>query len=267
MGGGGLPDMVKYLLIANGAVFFLQMFVGPSAVYTLGLVPRLAWSRLYVWQFATYMFLHGGLLHLALNMYALYIFGSEIERMWGPKAFLRYYLITGIGAGLFHTLLTPMSVVPTIGASGAVLGVLTAFAVMFPDRQITLLLFFILPVTLRARTLAIGYAVISLLSGASGSPDGIAHFAHLGGMLVGYLYLKRGGGLSELKAKYTQWQRRRNMRVHREREEELEKLRRLADAVLDKANAVGFENLTGDEKRILKRASRVLNNYEKYNTD
>lgn len=259
--------MVKTLLIANGIVFVLQMFVGPSVVYVLGLVPKLAWSRLYLWQFGTYMFLHGGLLHLALNMYALYLFGSEIERMWGPKAFLRYYLITGVGAGLFHTLLTPMSTVPTIGASGAVLGVLTAFAVMFPDRQITLLLFFILPVTLRARTLAIGYAVISLLSGASGSPDGVAHFAHLGGMLVGYIYLKRGGGLSGLKDWYTHWKRRRNMRMHQERQQELDKLRRLADAVLDKANAVGFENLTRDEKSILKRASQVLNNHEKYDAD
>ncbi|NQT27871.1 rhomboid family intramembrane serine protease [candidate division KSB1 bacterium] len=267
MGGGGIPDMVKYLLIANGAMYFLQMFTGPSLIYILGLVPKLAWSRFHIWQLATYMFLHGGILHIALNMYALYIFGSEVERMWGPKAFLRYYFITGIGAGLIHTLLMPMSTVPTIGASGAVLGVLTAFAIMFPDREITLLLFFILPVTLKARTLAIGYAVISLFSGASGSPDGIAHFAHLGGMLVGYLYLKRGSSLSGLKTQYTQWRRRRNMRVHREHEEELEKLRRLADAVLDKANAVGMKNLTKDEKLILKRASQVLKNNEKYNSD
>lgn len=267
-GGGGLPDMVKYLLIGNGIVFVLQMFIGPNILYyTLGLVPKLAWSRLYIWQFLTYMFLHGGILHLALNMYALYLFGSEIEQMWGPKAFLRYYLITGIGAGLFHTLLTPMSTVPTIGASGAVLGVLTAFAILFPDREITLLLFFILPVTLKARTLAIGYAVISLLSGASGSPDRIAHFAHLGGMIVGYLYLKRGIDIDSIKSKYNHWKRRRQMRVHREREEELDKLRRLADAVLDKANAVGMKNLTKDERLILKRASRVLNNYEKYKTD
>ncbi len=216
MGGGGLPDMVKYLMIANGIVYVLQMFAGPSMIYALGLVPRLAWSRLYIWQFATYMFLHGGIFHLALNMYALYIFGSEIERMWGPKAFLRYYFITGIGAGFFHTLLTPMSTVPTIGASGAVLGMLTAFALMFPDREITLLLFFILPVRLRARTLAIGYAIISLLSGVSGSPDRIAHFAHLGGMVVGYFYLKRGNSLRDIKNLYTQWKRRRNMRVHRE---------------------------------------------------
>ena len=112
----------------------------------LGLIPRWAWSRFFLWQFVTYMFLHGGLFHLIINMYALWVFGTEVERMWGPKAFYRYYFITGIGAGIVHTLITPLSTIPTIGASGAVLGVLTAFAMMFPDREITLLLFFILPV-------------------------------------------------------------------------------------------------------------------------
>jgi membrane associated rhomboid family serine protease len=264
MGGGGMTDAVKKLLIANGVFFVIQMFAGPAMTASLGLVPRLAWSRLYLWQFVTYLFLHGGFVHLALNMYALYMFGSEVERMWGSKAFLRYYFITGIGAGAIHTLVTPFSMSPTIGASGAVAGVLAAYALMYPRNEITLLLFFILPVRMQARTLALGYALISVLSGAAGSPDRIAHFAHLGGMLVGYVYLKRGSSFDFLKSQFHQRQRERNMRVVREREEEADKLRRLADAVLDKANAVGFENLTRDEKLILKRAAEVLKNEEKY---
>ncbi|HDQ45534.1 MAG TPA: rhomboid family intramembrane serine protease [bacterium] len=258
--GGGMTETVKKLMIANGVLFVIQMFTGPSLIALLGLVPRLAWSRFFLWQFVTYLFLHGGFLHLALNMYALFVFGSEVERMWGPRAFLRYYLITGIGAGLLHTLITPFSMTPTIGASGAVAGVLVAFALMFPNREITLLLFFILPVRLRARTLAVGYALISVLSGVAGSPDGIAHFAHLGGMLVGYLFLRRGGSLESLKSCLHRWRRTRHMRVARE----ADRLRSLADAILDKANAVGFENLTRDERLILKRAARVLKNEDKY---
>ncbi len=259
IGSGGMTEAVKKLLIANGIVFVLQFTVGPQFILAFGLVPRMAWSRFYIWQFVSYMFLHGGLFHLLINMYVLWMFGSEVERMWGAKAFYRYYFITGIGAGLIHTLLTPFSLVPTIGASGAVLGILTAFAVMFPNRQITLLLFFILPVTMRAKTLALLFAGMSLFSGMMGSADGVAHFAHLGGMLVGYLYMKRGAQLGSLKERYQKWRRTHRMRVERHNQEELDRLRKLVDQVLDKANEVGMENLTRDEKILLKRASKILN--------
>ncbi len=257
--GSGITDTVKILLILNGAAFLLLLIAGSPLIATFGLIPRLAWSRFFIWQFFTYMFLHGGLFHLFFNMYALWVFGCEVERMWGPRAFLRYYLITGVGAGIIHTLITPMSMVPTIGASGAVLGVLTAFAMMFPDREITMLLFFILPVRMRARTLALLFAGISLFSGVIGSADGIAHFAHLGGMLVGYLYLKIDWRWGALKKRFEDLQRKRRMRVIHKKEEEREKLRRLVDQVLDKANDVGMENLTRDEKLLLKRASKILN--------
>ena len=249
VGRGGLTEAVKKLLIANGIVYILG----------LGLVPRWVWSRFFIWQLASYMFLHGGFFHLVINMYALWVFGGEVERMWGPKAFLRYYFITGVGAGVIHTLITPFSTIPTIGASGAVLGVLTAFAVMFPDREITLLLFFILPVRRRARTLALLFAGMSVFSGVMGSADGVAHFAHLGGMLVGYLYMKQDWKLSSLRRRFDEWRRKQRMDVHRHKEEDLERLRRLVDQVLDKANEVGMENLTRDEKLLLTRASKIFN--------
>ena len=261
IGGGGITDAVKNLLIANGVAYLIQMVVGPRIILALGLVPALAWGRFFVWQFGTYMFLHGGLFHLVINMYALWVFGCEVERMWGPKAFYRYYFITGIGAGIIHSLIAlaaGSSMVPTIGASGAVLGVLTAFAVMFPDRQITLLLFFILPVTMKARTLALLFAGMSLFSGMAASGN-VAHFAHLGGMLVGYLYMKQDWQFSALKNMYHEWRRKQRMHVDQKDEAEEEKLRRLVDQVLDKANDVGMENLTRDEKLLLKRASKILN--------
>ena len=257
IGGGGITEAVKMLLIANGIGFVIQMLLGPRMIYFLGLVPRLAWSRFFIWQFVTYMFLHGGFFHILINMYALWVFGCEVERMWGANAFYKYYFITGIGAGIIHTLLTPLSTIPTIGASGAVLGILTAFAVMFPDRQITLLLFFVFPVTMRARTLAFLFAGMSLLSGVLVT-DNVAHFAHLGGMLVGYLYLKKNLKFDALFEPFKRWKRQRRMRVVKENEEELEKLRRLVDKVLDKANEVGMENLTRDEKLLLKKASKIF---------
>src|SRR4030042_3690882 len=116
IGGGGLTKGVKVLLVANGTWFILELFTGGGLITILGLVPRLVWSRFHIWQPVTYMFLHSSFLHLALNMYALWVFGCEVERMWGTNAFLRYYFITGIGAGLIHTLVTPFSLIPTIGA-------------------------------------------------------------------------------------------------------------------------------------------------------
>jgi len=260
--GGGLTEAVKKLLIANGIMYVLQFFIGMSTqnhIFILGLVPKLAWSRFHVWQLVTYMFLHGNLFHLLINMYFLWMFGSEVERMWGAKAFYRYYFITGIGAGIIHILITPNSMIPTIGASGAVMGVLTAFAVMFPNREITLLLFFIFPIRMKAKTLVLLFVGISLLSGIQGSPDNIAHFAHLGGIVVGYLYMKRSWNLGKVKEKFREMNRRRNMRVVQKNQQEMDKLRRLLDQVLDKANDVGMENLTRDEKLFLKKASDILN--------
>ncbi len=255
-GGRGITPAVRNLIIANGAVFVLQWIVGPRMTLLFGLVPHLAWSRFYLWQFVTYLFLHGGVLHLAVNMYTLYAFGCDVERMWGSRAFYRYYFITGCGAGLFHTLITPFSNIPTIGASGAVLGVLTAFAVMFPEREITLLLFFILPVRMRARILALIFAGISILSGVMGSADGVAHFAHLGGMAIGYLYLNRN--CKTFRKAFDALRRKSRLHVSPQKKEDREELRKRVDEVLDKANEVGLENLNAEEKRILKRACRVL---------
>lgn len=258
IGGGGMTQGVKTLLIANGVVFLVQMVIGPQLVVILGLIPQFAWSKFFIWQFFTYMFLHGNFLHIFLNMYALWIFGLEIERMWGTREFYKYYFITGVGAGVIHTILTPMSTIPTIGASGAVMGILTAYAVMFPHRVITLLLFFILPIRMRARTLALVFAAMSLLGGITGSRDGIAHFAHLGGMLIGYIYMKKGLSFDWLINKYKQWKRESKINSDDKKREEREKMRRIVDIILDKANQVGMENLTKEEKSYLKKASKKL---------
>ena len=185
--GGGMPKTVKNLLIANVGVFIVQAIVGYRMTVFFGLVPRLVWGHLFLWQWFTYMFLHGGIWHIGLNMYVLWMFGSDIERMWGSRAFLNYYLVSGVGAGIFYSLVQFHSQIPTIGASGAIYAILVAFAVLFPHRQIAMIF---PPIVMKARTMVLIFLGIELFNGITGSRDGVAHVAHLGGALVGYLYMK-----------------------------------------------------------------------------
>lgn len=180
---GMMTPGVKNLLLANIAVFIVQI-LAPSLVenkYFI-LVPQLVFKKLYLWQLVTYMFLHGGLGHIFFNMFALWMFGIELERTWGTKEFLKYYFLTGIGAGIFIAL---FSSYPTIGASGAVYGVLAAFALFFPDRYVYL--YFLFPI--KMKYLALGLGLIEFLSSYRAA-DGIAHVAHLGGMIIGFFYLR-----------------------------------------------------------------------------
>jgi len=220
----------------------------------LGLVPHSVWSKGTVWQFVTYLFLHANVLHLFFNLYSLWVFGRDVENQWGRTAFCRYYLVTGIGAGVFHALVTPHSLVPTIGASGAVMGVLTAFAILFPDKDITLLLFFIFPVRMRAKTMALIFGGLSLFSGVMGSPDRIAHFAHLGGMLVGIIYLKKEFLFSFFRNRFI----RRRWQNERKKKNEQAGIQETIDRILDKVNAVGMPNLSRSERRELKKASKRM---------
>jgi membrane associated rhomboid family serine protease len=209
-GPGPATPAVRMLIIANVAGYLLAMVV-PSVTVWLGLVPALVIERWWVWQPVTYMFQHGGLFHLAFNMLALWMFGVELERRWGTRLFLRYYFITGVGAAA-TTLL--MSILPfafargiyesvTVGASGAIYGLLLAYALAYPHRPIYLYLLF--PVPARVFVLIVG--AISLLSSISGSRGGVAHATHLGGLVVGYVYLAGGGGrlASAVRSKWLRW--------------------------------------------------------------
>ena len=188
--GGSATPAVKALLIANVVVFLFQA-VARSLVQArieplFGLVPYEVVHHLFLWQLATYMFLHGGFWHIAWNMLALWMFGTELEAFWGTPKFLRFYTITGIGAAIMTTLVTPNSYTVTIGASGAIYGLLAAYGLLFPDR--VLLLYFVLPI--RAKYLVLILGLITFWSSLSATGGGIAHIAHLGGMIFGWLYLR-----------------------------------------------------------------------------
>ncbi len=187
-----LPPAVKGLLLANIVIFILARLSGsPSFAEILGLTVPSVFSQFHFFQFATDLFVHGNWIHLIFNMLILYIFGSELERYWGTPYFLRYYFISGIGAGICSIPFIWGINAPLIGASGALFALLVAYGLLFPDRVLTLLVFFILPVRIKARQLVlifVGLELFLLLN--SGGGGGIAHFTHLGGALVGFIYLK-----------------------------------------------------------------------------
>lgn len=141
------------------------------------------------WQLITYMFLHASLGHVFFNLFALWIFGQAIENFWGTKRFVTYYFLTGIGAALLHMWISGGGA-PTVGASGAVFGILLAFGMMFPDRYIMLL---IPPIPIKAKYFVAIFGAIELFSGLMRPDSGIAHFAHLGGMVVGFILIKFWG--------------------------------------------------------------------------
>ena len=193
MFGGPATWAVKKIIIANIVVFFLQVVAGrliaPGILETyFGLVPARITQEFIIWQFVTYMFLHGGVLHILINMLMLYMFGNELERYWGTRRFIKYYFITGIGAGVCSWIVDINAVVVIIGASGAIYGILLAYGVTYPNRIVYFS--FLFPVKVKWMVLIMG--AIAFLSSISSTNSGIAHIAHLGGMVVGYIYLKGG---------------------------------------------------------------------------
>jgi len=192
--GGPLTQVVKLLLIINVTVYVIGLFLRGIAgqdiwdlcLTWLALNPVLVFRAGFVWQLVTYMFLHSltSIFHILFNMLALWMFGCDLERLWGPARFLRYYLLCGVGAAVLNCAFAFQS--QTVGASGAIFGLLVAYGMLFPTR--TFLFWGIFPLT--ARQLAILRSVIELVTLGAFAPDGVARFAHLGGALTGYLMIK-----------------------------------------------------------------------------
>jgi membrane associated rhomboid family serine protease len=181
-----LPPITQALLLINVAIFCIESFVGPLFTQLFALWPL--GHGFLPWQLGTYAFLHGSLSHLFFNMFGLWMFGGELERVWGPKRFLHFYTACVLTAALAQLAVTAMmgAGFPTVGASGGLFGLLLAFGLTFPRRII--LLFFVLPMP--AWMFVLGYGLLELYDGVTGSAAGIAHFAHLGGMLGGYLMIR-----------------------------------------------------------------------------
>lgn len=202
------PTVTKNLVIVN-VIVFLATALGGEFMYRIFALYYPASQYFHWWQFVTHMFMHGNFPHLFFNMYALWIFGSVVERMIGSQKFLTFYMICGLGAAALHlgvgfleaqNFMTQIAdgsttaaqsymrlkMTPTVGASGAIYGVLIAYAMLFPQSRLTLIF---PPISLKARTWVMIFVGIELLTGITGTAEGVAHFAHLGGMLVGFLLI------------------------------------------------------------------------------
>jgi membrane associated rhomboid family serine protease len=287
---GGLtffPPVIKALLISNIAIWLvLDVLLVP---FTVGGVPIFAvfseylalWpigTNFWPWQLLTYMFMHGGFWHLFFNMLALWMFGMELENTWGSRKFLLYYLVCGVGAGLTNLLVAPLigQSAPTVGASGAVFGVLIAFGMLFPDRPIYL--YFLLPV--KAKYFIAIYIGLELFYGVTGTSDGVAHFAHLGGAAVGFLYLLSDMNLIPVRSWWTAIRGQRaglwqgpsvtsktevreakfyDIQTGRPMPDNPEVNQEVIDAILDKISKGGYQSLTDKEKKILFEASKKIN--------
>ena len=294
-----LPTIVKHLLIINVLMFLAYITLTRFHIDLndiLGLHFFKA-SDFRIYQLVTYMFMHGNFGHLFFNMFALWMFGNTLENIWGSKRFLLFYMVCGIGAGLCQELVqyiqyatslaqyetvnmggriismdSYLNMMTTVGASGAIYGLLLAFGMMFPDSRIYL--YFLFPI--KAKWFVIGYAVLELILGFQGV-DNVAHFAHLGGMLFGLLLIlywrKHPAGpdknFRKLKDVFQSWKRKSQMKYTRYEEVydkmprsdedynyQKAKKERDIDAILDKVAKNGYDSLTKEEKEFLFKNSK-----------
>jgi membrane associated rhomboid family serine protease len=303
-----MPPVIKTLLLLNVAAYLIDSLLAS----TMGIEIAKIFGLYYVqhpdfrlYQLLTYMFMHEGFIHLFFNMFALWMFGNVIEQVWGPKKFIFYYICCGIGAGFVQEVVqygtymyeglaayqyvntgsvqmttdAYINLWTTIGASGAVYGILLAFGMIFPNERLFIIPF---PFPIKAKWLIVGYFAIELFSAMSAPGDGVAHMAHLGGMLFGWILIRywknhpdssqrfdRNNGMeffdrmkrkfderqhaSRMKAEHTDNPRREtdeeyNARQHRNQEE--------IDAILDKIRKSGYDSLTKEEKQKLFDQSR-----------
>jgi membrane associated rhomboid family serine protease len=249
---------VMKIIFANVIIYLLQSIYSPMMVYYFGLTPAIILTKYYVWQLCTYMFLHGNFFHIFLNMYALMLFGIPVEQLWGSKKFLIYYFFTGIGAGITIFIInTAMGgsglFIPTIGASGAVFGLLLAFGVLFPN--VELLVFFFIP--MKAKYLVVLYGGIEFMSLLSaGTDSSVSHVGHLGGLVCGLIFflITRRRGIEftarKMKAKMGKEIKEREKVIKLENELSVDKL----SAILEKLKRGGAEAISDDEYQFIKLA-------------
>ena len=302
-----IPTVTKNLLIVNFLAFVATWVLQLRGIdlTALGGLHFFMASNFHLYQFVTYMFLHANLTHIFFNMFALWMFGVVVENVWGPRKFLFYYISCGIGAGLMQELVQlfdfyfritaqdPTVTFPelfvigqqlahqlnswaTIGASGAVYAILLAFGMIFPNERIFI---FPLPIPIKAKWFVLGYAAIELVSAVSSSGDGVAHMAHLGGMLFGFLMIRywnshpgssynRSGGQQFFDNLKRNFEKRRGPQSHMRAEQGSARMDDMEynarkkqnqdeiDAILDKIRKSGYDSLTKEEKQKLFEASR-----------
>lgn len=286
IGPGSVTPMVKKLLIANGVVFFLQLFsqlalgwsgLGISSAgaqhFTLqpigryfALVPQLFVESGFVWQLISYQFLHGGFFHILINMFILWMFGTEIERLWDQMSFLQFYLVCGMAAGLAMVVVnygrTPESLIPVVGASGAIFGLLGAFAYYWPNREVFIMGIF----PMKTKYFILLIAGFELMISITETQLGVANIAHLGGLAMGLFYVRFLDPRKTLWDSVRRWAEQRKVRKKKEqwkeRERKREEMVQEADEILDRLQDMSWDELSEEEKRRIREISDELDSLE-----
>ena len=254
--GGKVTPVVRILLALNIGIFLLELLAGwntasPFADSHFALIPEHLWPA-GLYTLITYMFLHGGFLHILFNMFMLWMFGTAIEIVWGGTAFLRYYMICGIGGGLVQALVSWGSPIPVIGASAAIMGLLLAYAMMYPDQKVYLWGI----IGMKMKYLIALAVLIDLFGGLGRGGSHVAHFAHLGGMLFGWLYLQYDHQLNALVRRVRGARARWQMQQYAGQDQGPRPGDPRIDEILEKISRHGIESLTQREQEILRNASR-----------
>ena len=251
-----IPSGVKLLVIINIVVFVLTALSGQRSILfsSFGLGPSHVWSNFKVWQLFTYLFVHGGFLHIFFNMFVLWMFGIDLEMQWGKNEFLLFYFTCGIGAGLMTVLFSVYSIVPIVGASGAIYGLLVAYGFTYPNRMVYLYGLF----PLKVKYMVLGLGVIAFFASLSANQSNVSHITHLSGMIIGVLYIYFIFNWKNIKMEYYRL-RLKNLKQNTSAHNDEEVLmKKKVDEILDKLNASGWDSLTEQEEKYLTRASKQL---------
>ncbi len=271
--GGPITPMVKYLMVINGAVFLLGLIVdliSPGLFKPFfGLSHVGFFHQFKIWQVFTYMFIHGGWLHIFFNLFALWMFAGELEELWGSRFFLRYYLYSGIGAGFFimfmnFILFTRYNFSPvTIGASGAVYAILLAYGMTWPNREV--MLYFLFPIKIKYLVIAFGLIeFFGTLSTAAGRGGNVSHIGHIGGLIAGFLILKFQSSFSSTRKKdkqpgagiFSRFVKQKRVTRKKKEVEERIQAKKIIDKLLDKIARSGMSSLSPKEKKDLEWARK-----------
>jgi membrane associated rhomboid family serine protease len=251
-----IPSGVKLLVIINIVVFVLTELSGQRNILfsSFGLVPNQVWSNFKIWQLFTYLFIHGGFIHLFFNMFVLWMFGKDLEMQWGKNEFLLFYFTCGIGAGLMTVLFSISSIIPIVGASGAIYGLLVAYGFTYPNRMVYLYGLF----PLKVKFMVLGLGVIAFFAFLSANQSNVSHITHLSGMIIGVLYIYFIFNWKNIKMEYYRLRLKNLKQKTSDQNDEEVQMKKKVDVILDKLNDSGWDSLTEQEEKYLTRASKQL---------
>tara|TARA_B100001123_G_C15136029_1_gene957432 strand:+ start:233 stop:1069 length:837 start_codon:yes stop_codon:yes gene_type:complete len=251
-----MPSGVKILVIINIAIFILMTLSGQqnSFFHSFGLVPKQVWWHLKIWQLFTYLFIHGGFIHLFFNMFVLWMFGKDLEHQWGKNEFLVFYFACGIGAGIITVLYSINSFIPIVGASGAIYGLLVAYGFSYPNRMVYLYGLF----PLKVKYMVVGLGGIAFFAFLSADQSNVSHITHLSGMIIGVLYINFISNWKNIKMEYYRLRLKNLKQKSLSQNDKENQMKKKVDEILDKLNDSGWDSLTEKEEKFLSRASKQL---------